>query len=285
MTASAWISEADDLTFDSEVVERSRRIVVVVDFWAAWCGPCRSLTPILEAAVEARKGDVHLVKVDVDQSPRSAARFGVRGVPAVKAFVDGEVRRELVGLQSRAVVDAFLAGVVPAAEEVALARASELVARLRPEAVEAALQPALQSPRHRDRALLVLGRARGAARQYGEARAALDEVPETSPEAEAARGLRLKLDLEDAAEDRDREGLRARLAAAPDDSDARWALAGLELGSGNVREALELLLEILKRDRRYRDDGARRAMLAIFDEIGVHHEISNELRRQMQIYL
>ena len=100
--------EANETTFEAEVVARSAGTLVLVDFWADWCGPCHALAPVLEAAVEARGGAVTLVKVDVDANPALAQRFSVSGIPAVKAFRDGRVVAEFAGARSRAMVDAFL---------------------------------------------------------------------------------------------------------------------------------------------------------------------------------
>jgi putative thioredoxin len=105
--------DATDATFDEAVIERSKTVPVVVDFWAEWCGPCRQLTPVLEAAVEAAGGDVELVKVDVDQNPRGAPRDRVQGIPAVKAFRDGRLVDEFTGAVPRASVDSFLRSLLP----------------------------------------------------------------------------------------------------------------------------------------------------------------------------
>lgn len=100
--------DVSEATFEAEVVARSAQRPVVVDFWADWCGPCHALAPVLEAAVEARGDAVALVKVDVDANPALSQRFGVSGIPAVKAFRDGRVVAEFAGARSRALVDAFL---------------------------------------------------------------------------------------------------------------------------------------------------------------------------------
>jgi putative thioredoxin len=243
------VAEAD---FESRVVERSRAVPVVVDFWAEWCAPCRALTPALERAVQARSGKVELAKVDVDANPGLAARYRVQGIPAVKAFRDGRVASEFTGALPPAQVEQFFDSLVPS-------EADELAANTDD---EDALRRALElDPRHATaatalaRLLLRRGEAEEASRV-------------TEPLAETdfvASGLAARARLEQ------QEDPPAQAFAAWDE--------------GDHANALELLQRALEASTGERRDLVRRVMIALFTELGPDHPLAREHRRRLSAAL
>lgn len=242
------VIEVDEAHFPTEVLERSRRQPVVVDFWASWCAPCRSLGPVLEAAVAGRDGDVVLAKVDVDANPGLAARFGIRGIPAVKAFVDGRVVAEFVGAQPQAAVERFLDRLAPSA-------ADRLVAA----GDEASLRRALDLDPDHVGARIALGRILLSRGDSTEAAAVCDPVA-ADP---IAAGL----------------AARARLAdLAEPPAAVVSALAALE--SGDHPAALASLLDAV-RERGEVRDLARRVTVGLFAELGDDHPLTQRYRPQL----
>jgi len=285
MSQPEYITDASTETFQAEVLERSAEVPVIVDFWAPWCAPCKTLAPLLEQAVEKKGGAVWLVKVNTDENKELSSAAGIRNIPAVKAFVDGQLADEFTGVLPREEVEAFVDRVCPTAEEACLKEATALLEAEKPESVEAVLEPALASPHHRDLALLITARARAALGNTEEAMAALDEVDDQGVLTQEVERLRASLQMAGAAGAEDEAALGARLEADPDDHDARWALAGLFQAAGREEEALDALLEIVMRDRKYRDDGARKAILAILDGLGPDSDLARDVRGRLMIYL
>ncbi len=237
--------EVQETNFDSAVIERSKRLPVVVDFWAGWCGPCLRLGPVLEKAVEARKGKLELAKVDVDANPRLANAFKVQGIPAVKAFRDGKVVDEFTGAQPPAAVEKFLDGLLPS-------EADELVEQ----GDEASLRRAVELEPSRADAALPLARLLHARGEDEQALELLERVPGSF----AADGFRARIGLE-----RDHPELAAAFAA---------------LDAGDQQQGLGLLLAALPSADGSRDE-LRRVIVGVLDELGVEHPLARETRRKL----
>ena len=253
-------------SFDRDVIEASRVAPVLVDFWAPWCGPCRALAPVLEKLEREAGGRWSLVKVNADENPSLSSRFGVRGIPFVLAFVDGEPVSSFSGAQPEGAVRAFLGQVVPDPSALELRRARGALAEGRAALAETHLRNALALDPGNDAARIDLvdlhlerGETEAAKAQWAllSARApASSRHPVVASRLEAAvRAATLPAAAE----------LGARIAANPGDLAARLDLAEKHVASREYQPALEQLLEIVKRDRAFGDDAGRRKMLAVFE--------------------
>jgi putative thioredoxin len=256
--------DVTDATFDSEVVETSRTRPVVVDFWAPWCAPCRALKPILEKLAAERDGEFVLAKMNTDENPETAARFGIRGIPAVKAFRDGKVAAEFTGAVPESAVRAFLGKILPTpGEKLRLAAAAALAAG-DAEAAEAGLGDALRAEPSLHEARVDLAELLVARGAWDDADATLADVPEHERDGRA-QGLASRIALWRAARALPGAGvLRARLEGAPGDLATRLQLAERHAADGEFEAALEQLLEVVRADRGPAREKARATMLRVF---------------------
>lgn len=269
--ASPSVIDVDEAGFGADVLERSRRVPVVVDFWADWCQPCRVLGPALEEAVEARGGDVVLAKVDVDHNRGLAQRWGIQGIPAVKAFRDGEVVAEFTGAVGRSAIEDFLDSIVPSQADRIAAAAREL-AGTEPEKAASELRRALDlDPGHRGAAV-------------GLAELLVDEDPDAADELirphrpdPAAEAVATRADLVRAA-DVDVEELRRRVAGDPGDGEAHLLLGRTLAARERYEEAVEHLLEAVRTGGEVREP-ARERLVGIFGVLGEDHDLTRRARR------
>jgi putative thioredoxin len=276
--------EVNEANFAELVLARSAERPVVVDFWAPWCGPCRVLGPILEREIAALGGRVEMVKVDTDQNPRLAMQFNIQGIPAVKAFRGGELVAEFVGAQPLAFVKSWLAKLVPAPSTEALEGALAAIKAGQTAEAETALRKLLEGSEEIDRAALLLARLLLESGRPDEVRAVLDRIDPRSPAADAVPALEKMLSFaEEAGKYGGEEKARAAVAASDKDLDARYALGSALAARRDFAGALDQFLEIVSRSRKFRDDAARLAMLAIFDHLGNDSELTRDYRRKLQI--
>jgi putative thioredoxin len=238
--------DVNEATFETAVVERSRTVPVVVDFWAEWCGPCRQLGPLLEKTVAAREGRIELAKLDVDANPNLSRTYGIQSIPAVKAFQGGQVTAEFVGAQPPAAIEQFLDSLLPSRVDELIELGDEASLR---EAV--ALEPA-RADAVVPLAKLLLARGDGEG-----ALALLREVPGSF----RADGLAARI--------------RLTTTSEPDLSEAFAAL-----DAGQTARALDLLIEALPAANGLRDE-VRRVVVGILDELGADSELARQSRRRL----
>ncbi len=280
------IIDVDEAGFQTEVLDRSKRVPVVVDFWAPWCGPCRTLGPILEELATEAAGQWILARVNSDENPGLSETYGVRSIPAVKAFVDGQMVNEFSGALPKAAVEQFLASLVPT-EADELAREAAEAGRAGDRERERGLwdrvlkiEPGNDLARVRRARLLVSAGGRE------EARGDLESIaPESDLRGEADR-LTLLLDWADRVEERGGpEAIRQRAGENPDDVAARYEFGCAMAIGGAFDGALAEFLEVVRRDREFEDDAGRLAMIAVFSLLGDAHPLTGEWRRRLSSLL
>jgi putative thioredoxin len=280
-TTAAYVIDVTDQTFATDVLERSKTVPVVVDFWAAWCGPCRMLGPILERLANEYQGKFILAKIDVDQNPHTAMQFRVQGIPAVKAFRDGRLANEFTGALPEPQVRRFLEGLLPSEADLLVqkARAQETSGKL--EQAEETYRTALDQKADHWTAQVGLGRTLLKLGRVDEGLSTLDNVPSGVAERTTADALIATAQFRRHAAGQSEAELRAKLEATPADVASRYGLASLLAAEERYPEALDQFLEVVRRDRKHDDDGARKAMLALFTIIGEDQEITRSYRQKL----
>jgi len=276
---NAEIIEVFEENFEQEVIERSRKLPVVVDFWAPWCGPCRTLGPLLERLAGEFAGQFVLAKINVDENPLLAQAFRVQSIPYVVALRDGRVVAQFVGAQPEAAVREFLAALLPSDAERLAARGQARLAAGQKAQAESLFRQALEKDPRCGSALVGLARLLLERGEEEEAKALLERVVSDPWRAQAERVLaELRLRQEGVA---DEASLRERLAKKPADLEARLQLGKRLAAEGRYAEALEELLEVVRRDRNFQDQAARKAMLDIFQVLGSGNELAERYRAEL----
>ncbi|PQO21946.1 thioredoxin [Rhodobacteraceae bacterium WD3A24] len=280
------IKETNEANFMADVVEASREVPVIVDFWAPWCGPCKTLGPNLEAAVQAAGGKVRMVKVNVDENQQIAAQLRIQSIPTVYAFHQGQPVDGFQGNVSQSEVKQFVERVAAQGGDGGIGEALEAAEEMLTNgaAADAAQTFAAILGEDADNAKAFGGmvRAHIAMGELDKAEALLanaHDAVKSAPEVEAARA---QLELaRQAAEAGPVDDLRARVEANPDDHQSRFDLAQALYANGQTEDAVEQLLELFRRDREWNDEAAKQQLLRIFDALKPGDPIAQKGRRRL----
>ena len=284
------IKETTTQGFMKDVIEESKRQPVLIDFWAPWCGPCKQLTPILEKVVKAAKGKVKLVKMNIDEHPAIPGQMGIQSIPAVIAFVNGQPADGFMGALPEGQVNAFIErltkGAVAGETKDLLAEADAALAAGDAEGAAAVYSEILAEDKANVGALAGLARAYVAAKEIEKAKQILTQVPEAKRNDAAVAAARAALEVAEQANSVGPIGeLEQKVQANPLDHQARFDLAVALNASGKRPEAVDQLMEIVKRDRKWNDDGARKQLVQFFEAWGPTDEATIAGRKRLSSVL
>jgi len=269
------------------VIEASQEVPVIVDFWAPWCGPCKTLGPALEKAVTEAKGKVRLVKIDVDQNQRIAAQMRVQSIPAVFAFVGGQPVDGFMGAQPPAQIKAFVDRLIEmsggnAGIEEALVLAEEMLGEGAVADAAQTFSAILAEEDGNVAAIAGLARAHLALGEIERAREILALAPAAKANDAALLAAKAQIELAEASAGAGETAeLEAALERNPDDHQARYDLAMAQVGAGDQAGAIATLLELFRRDREWNEGAAKAQLLKVFDSLGPKSEEAQKGRRRL----
>jgi putative thioredoxin len=282
MAESPYIHTVTLENFESNVIQESHSRPVLVDFWAGWCNPCQMLMPILAGLADEYQGRFLLAKVDTEDQRELAAQVGIRSLPTVQLFKDGQLVDQFMGALPEAEIRAFLEQHVGRESDKALREAQSLLEQGDVEAAQQLINSAEASDPDNPRVRLGLANLQAAQGHFDEAAAILDELPADLQEDEGVKALRSRMRFETLVHDAPPvDELEAMIAADPANSRARHQLATRRAAEGDYEAALDHLLTLMRKDRGYGGDAARKDMLALFDMLGAEHELVARYRSRM----
>ena len=281
------IKDATEATFMADVIEASQEVPIIVDFWAPWCGPCKTLTPALEKAVTEAKGKVRLVKIDVDQNQRIAAQMRVQSIPAVFGFVGGQPVDGFMGAQAPAQIKAFVDRLIAmsgagAGIEEALGMAEEMLAQGAVADAAQTFAAILAEDDANVAALAGLARSHLALGELDRAREILALAPAGKANDPALLAARAQVELAEAsAAVGGTAELRAAVERNPNDHQARFDLALALFADGDPEGAVDALVELFRRDREWNEGAAKTQLFKLFDSLGPKSEVAQKGRRRL----
>jgi putative thioredoxin len=286
-SATDLVKDGSEATFMADVIEASAETPVIVDFWAPWCGPCKTLGPALEKAVIEAKGKVRMVKIDVDRNQMLATQMRIQSIPAVYAFLGGQPVDGFMGAQSPAQIKAFVDRVVgmaggDAGLEEALTMAEQMLAEGAAADAAQTFAAILAEDEGNPAAISGLARAHLALGDIAQARGVLNLVPADKAGDPAIAAARAQIDLAEASAGAGEAGaLLAAVERNPDDHQARFDLALALVGQGDHAGAIDALLELFRRDREWNDGAAKEQLFKLFDSLGPKSELAQKSRRKL----
>jgi putative thioredoxin len=281
-TSPPTVFDTNATRFVSEVLERSREVAVAVDFWAPWCAPCRTLAPVLEELARSYSGRLVIARINTDEEPALAAQFGIRSIPDVRIFRDARQVEGFVGVQPLARLKALFDKYVPRASEGLREQARERLAAGDPATATRLLRELVAADPEHGAARIDLADALARSGELDEAERVLDALPPNLAAGNEAEQARARVHfVRHAASASEAPELRRDVSAESTDLDAIHRLAAYELLHGDAQRALELLLAVMRRDRHFKDDLARRSLLHAFRLLGEADELVADYRRQM----
>jgi putative thioredoxin len=282
MSDSPYVSEGTPENFQQLVIDKSREVPVLVDFWASWCNPCQMLMPIVIHLAEEYQGKFHLVKVNTDEQQALATQFGVRSLPTLKLFLNGEVVEEIMGAQPESALRQILDQYIELEVNPKVLEAQELLQQGHRDQARELMQKAHEEEPQNQQITKDLIRLSVMMGDYDKAESMIQELPmevRDTPEINE-----LKAQIQFAAiigQSPEPDILEGKINADPGDLESRYQLAAWRVLEGSYETSLEQLLEIMKKDRGWQDDAARKSILAIFDMIPGEADLVAKYRRQM----
>ena len=272
MMASDFIKNVSEADFEYEVLAYSQQVPVVVDFWAEWCVPCRTLSPVLERLAQEGQGTFRLAKVNVDDNPNLTTRYGIHGIPAVKAFREGKMVSEFAGVQPEPRVREFLRALAPTKSDLALEKGNSLLVMRQPSQAEATFRAVLKELPDNTIAQLGLAKSLLLQGESEESNQILKRFP-ASREYNASQAL---LPLAAALSDLDKDRLKEQDALDPS-----YNRAIRLVKRGNIEAAMDGLLDILRENKHYANGRARQILVALFELLGEENPLTSQYRGEL----
>jgi putative thioredoxin len=279
---SQYVIDVDEKGFSGQVLERSRQVPVLVDFWAEWCGPCKALSPTLERLAAEFKGAFILAKVNTEDSPQLAAYFKIQSIPNVKLIHNAKIVDEFIGVLPEAQIREFLKHHIQSPTEKQIVEAANLLKNGNTAAAKAIYEKLLSTDPTNPTIHLEMARLLIASGEEEAAESHLEKIPISVPEYDTAEQLRQAMSFHrDCRLAGGETECRKLVEQNPADLDARYGLASCLAANRNYEAALDEFLEIVSRNKTYKDEAARKAMIALFSVIGERSDLANQYRRKL----